>query len=190
MSLVILRDPDVVLARLRTPSQEWVEACTGEAGTLFPVIDIEQAGYEGHGDAVGWVAEPAEIFAGHYDPDDEIPESCDCIGVYGGEYQMMEMPTGEISIYNPSGWDSASGMASAHEFASAGHAGAAVSLLAAIVRELDPLDALEDDEAREEALKAALQEIGTFVEALPHDLGGTHFWESATEGLVDHYDTW
>ncbi|MFF2324746.1 MULTISPECIES: hypothetical protein [unclassified Streptomyces] len=80
--------------------------------------------------------------------------------------------------------------ASAHEFASDGHAGAAIALLAAIVRELDPLDDLEDEDAREEALKAALQEVDAFVEALPHDLGGSHFWKRATEGLADHYETW
>ncbi|MGD6742819.1 hypothetical protein ACOKM3_13355 [Streptomyces sp. BH106] len=121
LSLAILNDPtpDAVVARLRTPSQEWVEACTGEPGTFFPVIDIDSGGYQGKGGAVGWSPEPAEIFAGHYGKDDVIPASCNCIGVCGSEYHLMEMPTGEISVYDPNGWDSASGMASAHEFASA-----------------------------------------------------------------------
>ncbi|MFD8565948.1 hypothetical protein [Streptomyces sp. NPDC057694] len=188
MSLAVLSDPDAVVARLRTPSQEWVETCTGEAGTLFPTIDIEQAGYQGRADAVGWGAEPAEIFAGHYGVGDDIPESCDCIGVYGAEYHMMEMPSGEISVYDPNGWDHAAGMASAHEFATAARAGAVVALLAAVVRELDPLDDLDDEAAREEALKTSLQELAAFVAALPSDLGGSHFWESATEYLADHYD--
>lgn len=190
LSLAILNDPapDAVVARLRTPSQEWVEACTGEPGTFFPVIDIDNGGYQGKGGVVGWTAEPAEIFAGHYGKDDVIPASCGCIGVYGSEYHLMEMPTGEISVYDPNGWDSASGMASAHEFASAAHAGAAIALLAAVVKELDRLDDLEDEEVRDESLEAALQEFGDFVQALPRDLDGAHFWEAATESLVDHYE--
>ncbi|MFZ3597353.1 hypothetical protein [Streptomyces sp. BH104] len=190
MTLAILNapGPDAVVARLRAPSKEWVETCTGEAGTLFPVIDIETGGYRGKGGAVGWGPEPAEIFAGFYDEDDVVPESCDCVGVYGSEYHLMEMPSGEISVYDPNGWDHAAGMASAHEFASAAHAGAAIALLAAVVKEMDRLDALADDDVREQALEAALQEFGGFVEALPRDLGGAHFWEAATGSLFDHYE--
>ncbi|MFB8030220.1 MULTISPECIES: hypothetical protein [unclassified Streptomyces] len=187
MPLVILSDPDAVVARLRTPSLDWVEACTGLSGTLFPDVDIDQAGFEAK---AGWVAEPAEIFSGYYDEGDEIPESCCCIGVYGGEYHLMEMPTGEIAVYDPNGWDNASGMASAHEFTTQGHAGAAVSLLAAVVRELEPLDDIEDGDGREAVLKPALEEFYAFVEALPDDLDGSHFWTRATEGLADHYETW
>ncbi|MFF3496737.1 hypothetical protein ACFYWS_35980 [Streptomyces sp. NPDC002795] len=184
LSLAILNDPTpaAVIARLRTPSQEWVEACTGDSGTFFPVIDIENGGYQGKGGAAGWAAEPAEIFAGHYGKDDVIPASCDCVGVYGSEYHLMELPTGEISVYDPNGWDTASGMASAHEFASVAHAGAA------IVKEMDQLDDLDDEDVREEALEAALQEFGDFVEALPRVLGGAYFWEAATQSLVDHYE--
>ncbi|MER5438919.1 hypothetical protein [Streptomyces sp. NPDC002790] len=86
------------------------------------------------------------------------------------------------------GWDHAAGMASAHEFASAAHAGAAIALLAAVVKEMERLDELEDDDVREEALEAALQEFGDFVEALPRDLGGAHFWEAATNSLADHFE--
>jgi hypothetical protein len=187
--LAILRDPDAVIARLRTPSPEWVEACTGEAGTLFPTINIDQAGYEGKGRAVGWVAEPAEIFTGWYFyEDEEIPDSCECIGVYGEDHHMMEMSTGEISIYDPGGWDNANGMASSHEFTTTAHAGAAIALLAAIVKELEPLDDLEDEDARDESMKAALGEVNAFVEALPPNLGGSHFWKKATEGLACQYD--
>ncbi|MET8475347.1 hypothetical protein ABZY90_28370 [Streptomyces sp. NPDC006422] len=188
MSLPTLSAPDAVIAHLRTPTKEWVEACTGEVGTLFPRIDIEGGGYQGKGGDVGWSPEPAEIFAGHYGKDDEVPESCDCIGVYGSEYHLMEMPSGEIAVYDPNGWDHASGMASAREFASAAHAGAAVALLAAVVRDLDQADGIEDDDERAEALETGLEELGEFVGALPDDVGGAHFWEAATESLADHYE--
>lgn len=188
MPLTILSDLDTVIARLRTPTQEWVEACTGEPGTLFPAIDIEGGGYQGKGGAVGWSPEPAEIFAGAYGHDEDVPASCDCIGVYGSEYHLMEMPTGEISVYDPNGWDHAAGMASAREFATVAHAGAAVALLAAVVREMDRLDGLEDDDESAEALEAGLEEFGDFVGALPDDVGGAHFWEAATGSLADHYE--
>lgn len=188
MPLTILSDLDTVIARLRTPTQEWVEACTGEPGTLFPAIDIEGGGYQGKGGAVGWSPEPAEIFAGAYGHDEDVPASCDCIGVYGSEYHLMEMPTGEISVYDPNGWDHAAGMASAREFATVAHAGAAVALLAAVVREMDRLDGLEDDDESAEALEAGLEEFGDFVGALPDDVGGAHFWEAATVSLADHYE--
>ena len=50
------------------------------------------------------------------------------------------------------------GMASAREFASAAHAGAAVALLAAVVRDLDQADGIEDDDERAEALETGLEE--------------------------------
>ncbi|MEV0008658.1 hypothetical protein AB0M10_01625 [Streptomyces sp. NPDC051840] len=184
MPLSILSDPSAVVSRLRTPSASWVEACTGEAGALFPSIDIPQARFSSKG--VGWVAEPAEIFTGCYDEDEEIPDECVCIASYGLDQQMMEMPTGEIAVYNPGGWDSASGMASSCDFVSEGHAGAAVSLLAAIVAELEVLDGL-DSGPRETALRVALGEVDSFVEALPDDVDGPHFWSTVTLDLRRHY---
>ncbi|MFE3519273.1 hypothetical protein [Streptomyces sp. NPDC059166] len=184
MPLSILKDPSAVVTRLRTPSLAWVESCTGETATFFPAIDIPQARFKGKG--VGWVAEPAEIFTGCYDEDEEIPEECVCIASYGLDQQMMEMSTGEIAVYNPGGWDSASGMASSGDFPSDGHAGAAVSLLAAVVRELELLDRL-DPGARETALTAALDEVDAFVEAFPDDVDGPHFWSTVTRDLRRHY---
>lgn len=49
------------------------------------------------------------------------------------------------------------------------------------------MSGLEDEDAREESLEAALEEVNAFVEALPRNLDGFHFWKNATEGLADHY---
>lgn len=54
--------------------------------------------------------------------------------------------------------------------------------------QLEGVDVDDDEEVRGEALEAALQEFGSFDEALPRDLGGAHFWEAATGSLADHYE--
>ncbi|MFC8228249.1 hypothetical protein [Streptomyces sp. NPDC057287] len=41
-----------------------------------------------------------------------------------------------------------------------------------------------------EPLKPTLEEFYAFIEELPGDLDGSHFWKKGAEGLAGHYETW
>ncbi len=191
-----------LLAVARKPTTGWLESCFGReslwrpeearlparlehAGTRaflstvgIPAVRLDFIGYDSAGlpDKGMWEEDPDELFGNRY-PDDESEPACYsyCVGTVDQLHLMVRGDSGAVEIYNPDGWDHASGYGG-YAAASLPELIGALGLVARCAQQLIDGDA----DAVLDALTAQLELLGQG----PDDSG---LWAGVLEHLRDEY---
>ena len=186
----------------RKPTVEWLESCFGP-GSLWrpeeallparlenagaraflttvgiPAVQLDLIGYDSAGlpDKGMWEEDPDELFGNRY-PDDDSEPACYsyCVGTVDLLHLMVRGDSGTVEIYNPDGWDHASGYGG-YAAASLPELIGALGLVAHCAQQLTDGDA-----------DALLDELTTRLERLGQGPDDSDLWAGVLENLRDEY---
>ncbi|MFD8754808.1 hypothetical protein ACFV0O_28050 [Kitasatospora sp. NPDC059577] len=194
--------PDAeLLAAALTPTAAWLESCFGPgalwrpetlperlkdrgtreflAGVGLPAVEVDLVDYDATGlpERGMWEADLDELF-GNRTPDDDTPPSTwgYCVGTFGELHMMVDAESGTVQIYDPNGWDHASG----HRGEAAGSLPGLIGALALLAR--------FDGRIRNGEAKSALDEFVALLEELGQGPEDSELWSDVVESLREEYE--